>query len=83
MELPRLNAAGRRTYFISLPEERQRGSRCTRVSSPDLDNGTIILACQAQVDCLLQEILVLEREGKRAVRLFPQLENKLDILEVL
>jgi len=71
MEPPRANAAGRRTYFISPSGDRQLGSRLPKVSTPGLDNGTIILARQAKIDCLLQESLVLEREGKWAVRFFP------------
>ena len=83
MKPPHANAAGRKTYFISPPGERQRGSRVLPVSTPGLDNGAIILARQAKIDCLLQESLVLEREGKWAARFVTQLENKFDILEVL
>ena len=83
MEAPLAKAAERKTYFISPSGDRQRGSRVLPGSTPGFDNGTIILARQPKIDCLLQESTVLEREGKWAVRFFTQLEDKFDIFEVL
>ncbi len=59
MVFPRGTMPDRRTYFISPPGDGQRDSVLLTHLPLGLDDGAVVLVCQAKIDCLLQESVVL------------------------